>query len=120
MENVEQILLPRCITDQDNRLPFRKLKAELYKLNNPQVGRFHPASLYPQKFSLYGIVHDLVSHPGFMKHGKAPHWELNGKPIVTGGVFGMYCSHAYPHASREAQHLLPTALKVPIWWCTRS
>lgn len=33
LENVEQILLPSISTDTQNRLPFRKLSAELYKLN---------------------------------------------------------------------------------------
>lgn len=33
IENVEQVLLPRFNTDEENSLPFRKLKAELYKLN---------------------------------------------------------------------------------------
>lgn len=33
LENVEQILLPSISTDIQNRLPFRKLSAELYKLN---------------------------------------------------------------------------------------
>ncbi|KAJ5818509.1 hypothetical protein N7474_004100 [Penicillium riverlandense] len=33
LENVEQVLLPSISTDIQNRLPFRKLSTELYKLN---------------------------------------------------------------------------------------
>jgi hypothetical protein len=33
LQNVEQILLPNFNTDGENSLPFRKLSAELYKLN---------------------------------------------------------------------------------------
>lgn len=33
IENVEQILLPSISTKTENRLQFRKLSAELYKLN---------------------------------------------------------------------------------------
>ncbi|KAJ5251858.1 hypothetical protein N7489_002268 [Penicillium chrysogenum] len=33
LQNVEQILLPNFNTDLENRLPFRKMHAELYKLN---------------------------------------------------------------------------------------
>jgi hypothetical protein len=33
LQNVEQILLPNFDTDLENRLPFRKMHAELYKLN---------------------------------------------------------------------------------------
>lgn len=36
IENVEQILLPRLNTSTENSLPFRKLRAELYKLNVSQ------------------------------------------------------------------------------------
>lgn len=33
IENIEQILLPSVSTEKENRLQFRKLSAELYKLN---------------------------------------------------------------------------------------
>jgi hypothetical protein len=31
--------------------------------------------------------------------------------IPTGGILGIHCSHAYPHASFNAQELLPKGLK---------
>lgn len=31
--------------------------------------------------------------------------------ILTGGILGVHCSHAYPHASSQAQELLPRGLK---------
>jgi hypothetical protein len=31
--------------------------------------------------------------------------------ILTGGIVGVHCSHAYPHASSQAQELLPRGLK---------
>lgn len=31
--------------------------------------------------------------------------------IFTGGILGVHCSHAYPHASSQARELLPRGLK---------
>ncbi|GKZ24416.1 hypothetical protein AbraIFM66951_010492 [Aspergillus brasiliensis] len=50
----------------------------------------------PQAFPLYGLVKSLLNTPGFMKDG---------------GVFGVFCSHAYPHSSDLAELQLPRALK---------
>ncbi|RAK95204.1 2OG-Fe(II) oxygenase [Aspergillus ibericus CBS 121593] len=188
IELIEQILLPGVSSDTDNRLQFRKVKAELYKLNvysgpsghfrkhvdtprsEHQIGslvvclpsefeggnllvRHHGqetnfdwsrqsgssiqwAAFYsdceheietikagnritltynlyvrevtngatdtispilePQAFPLYGLIESLLATPGFMKEG---------------GVLGVFCSHAYPHASDLAELQLPRALK---------
>ncbi|OOQ86806.1 hypothetical protein PEBR_19672 [Penicillium brasilianum] len=45
---------------------------------------------------LYHLLRDLLAEPGFMKEG---------------GILGVHCSHAYPHASSQAQELLPKGLK---------
>lgn len=31
--------------------------------------------------------------------------------IFVGGILGVHCAHAYPHASSQAQELLPKGLK---------
>ncbi|PYI02019.1 hypothetical protein BO78DRAFT_400862 [Aspergillus sclerotiicarbonarius CBS 121057] len=188
IELIEQVLLPGISSDTENRLQFRKLKAELYKLNvysgpsghfrkhvdtprsehqvgslvvclpsrfqggnlivrhhgqetnfdwSPQSGAsiqwaafysdceheiatitagdritltynlyvremtaapitpIHP-DIEPQTFPLYGLIESLLATPGFMKEG---------------GVLGVFCSHAYPHASDLAELQLPRALK---------
>lgn len=39
-------------------------------------------------------------------------WPFFGTQLtVVGGVLGIYCSHAYPHAAENAQQLLPGGLK---------
>ncbi|GKZ32611.1 hypothetical protein AbraIFM66950_002129 [Aspergillus brasiliensis] len=52
--------------------------------------------LDPQTLPLYGLIESLLTTPGFMKDG---------------GVFGVFCSHAYPHSSDLAELQLPRALK---------
>ncbi|GLA46308.1 hypothetical protein AnigIFM63604_009780 [Aspergillus niger] len=188
IELIEQILLPGISSETENRLQFRKLKAELYKLNvysgpsghfrkhvdtprsEHQIGslvvclpcqfeggnlivqhhgqetnfdwsrqsssdiqwaafysdceheietiragnritltynlyvREMPGAILapirpaidPRAFPLYGVVESLLNTPGFMKDG---------------GVFGVFCSHAYPHSSDIAELQLPRALK---------
>ncbi|KXG52467.1 Oxoglutarate/iron-dependent dioxygenase [Penicillium griseofulvum] len=187
LQNLEQILLPNFNTDKQNSLPFRKLSAELYKLNvysapsglfrkhvdtprcpsqigslvvclpshfkggnlavrhegkqvdfdwshqsasaiqwaafysdceheietitegdritltynlyatEPAGGSIPPSLIVdPKIFPLYSFLKELIIQPGFMKKG---------------GALGFYCSHAYPHASNEAEKLLPRALK---------
>ncbi|RAL14764.1 2OG-Fe(II) oxygenase [Aspergillus homomorphus CBS 101889] len=52
--------------------------------------------LQPQAFPLYKAMQEILSNPRFM---------------VQGGVLGMFCSHAYAHASDDADARLPRALK---------
>ncbi|KAJ5083628.1 hypothetical protein N7456_013055 [Penicillium angulare] len=55
-----------------------------------------PSSIDPNVFPLHGELKTILSMPGFMK---------------SGGVFGIFCSHAYPHTSKNASALLPSCLK---------
>ncbi|KAF3392552.1 hypothetical protein F1880_008831 [Penicillium rolfsii] len=187
LEEVEQLLVPNFNTWTGNKLPFRKLKAELYKLNvySGPDGRFRKhvdtsqsknqigslvvclpsafkggklivrhqdiavefdwsarsgstiqwaafysdceheindvtdghritltynlyitdsgcgsvprnVNLDPKTLPLYGCLSSLLAEPGFMKEG---------------GILGVNCSHAYPHASSQARELLPRGLK---------
>ncbi|OJI80789.1 hypothetical protein ASPTUDRAFT_128079 [Aspergillus tubingensis CBS 134.48] len=188
IELIEQILLPGISSETENRLQFRKLKAELYKLNvysgpsghfrkhvdtprsehqigslvvclpcqfeggnltvqhHGQMAKFEwsrqssssiqwaafysdceheietisaghritltynlyvremPGAILapirpvldPHTLPLYGLIESLLTTPGFMKDG---------------GVFGVHCSHAYPHSSDIAGLQLPRSLK---------
>ncbi|PWY70746.1 oxidoreductase [Aspergillus eucalypticola CBS 122712] len=188
IELIEQILLPGISGETENRLQFRKLKAELYKLNvysgpsghfrkhvdtprsehqigslvvclpcqfeggnltvqhHGQMAKFEwsrqssssiqwaafysdceheietiraghritltynlyvremPGAILapirpvldPHTLPLYGLIESLLTTPGFMKDG---------------GVFGVHCSHAYPHSSDIAGLQLPRSSK---------
>ncbi|WEW58788.1 hypothetical protein PRK78_004256 [Emydomyces testavorans] len=50
----------------------------------------------PCSLPLYGYMEDLLSQEQFMKKG---------------GILGVFCSHSYPHTSKEANLLLPRRLK---------
>ncbi|KAJ5778632.1 hypothetical protein N7520_001878 [Penicillium odoratum] len=50
----------------------------------------------PEAFPLYEDLRNILEMPGFM---------------TSGGVLGIFCSHAYPHTSHSAQRLLPQRLK---------
>ncbi|PWY67615.1 hypothetical protein BO94DRAFT_503721 [Aspergillus sclerotioniger CBS 115572] len=54
------------------------------------------STIQPRSLSLYGLVESLLGTPGFMKEG---------------GVLGIFCSHAYPHASDKTGLQLPQAFK---------
>ncbi|KAF9887164.1 hypothetical protein FE257_010418 [Aspergillus nanangensis] len=62
------------------------------------VGSIHPQDgiVLPQSLPLHGFLKDLMCDPRFMSQG---------------GVLGVYCSHAYPHASEIANMQLPRGLK---------
>lgn len=87
IELIEQILLPGISSETENRLQFRKLKAELYKLNV----RFTPCPYYPHVLteSTAGILGTLWAFPQTRRHAtlSAPDRIPRGLPAmrVRGG-----------------------------------
>ncbi|CAG8894967.1 unnamed protein product [Penicillium egyptiacum] len=69
LQNVEQILLPNFNTDLENRLPFRKMHAELYKLNvySGPSGLFRKHVDTPRSESQIGSL--VVCLPSHFKGG---------------------------------------------------
>lgn len=66
----------------------------------------------PTKLPLWDELKNMISQPGFMKDGIVPvnDWRVIANKCL-GGILGVYCSHAYPHAAKFASKLLPRGLK---------
>ncbi|KAJ5193865.1 Oxoglutarate/iron-dependent dioxygenase [Penicillium cf. griseofulvum] len=103
LQNVEQILLPNFNTDGQNSLPFRKLSAELYKLNvySGPSGLFRKHVDTPRSPSQIGSL--VVCLPSYFKGGNlvvrhegkqvAFDWSHQSASTIQWAAFYSDCEH---------------------------
>ncbi|KAL2822338.1 hypothetical protein BDW59DRAFT_173854 [Aspergillus cavernicola] len=85
IENVERILLPSGITDEQDSLGFQKLSAELYKLNmySGPSGLFHKHVDTPRVQSLIGSL--VVCLPSTFKRASSS-FSMTGSLLGGSGI----------------------------------
>ncbi|KMU89712.1 hypothetical protein CIHG_07519 [Coccidioides immitis H538.4] len=128
LDAIEQILLPGVISPKDNEREFRRVRAELCKLNvySGPAGVFKnyvDSSRSPSQFG--SLVVCLPSeHKGgnlVVRHNRKDinfEWAHSSVTHVQWaafysdcGVLGLFCSHSYSHSNDAAEWSFPRKLK---------
>ncbi|KAL5342051.1 hypothetical protein BJX70DRAFT_386462 [Aspergillus crustosus] len=92
LENIGQVLLPSISSESDNQLGFRKIKAELYKLNvySGPLGHFRKHVDTPRAANQIGSL--VVCLPSAFKGGNL-NIEHHGQKSIQWAAFYSDCEH---------------------------
>ncbi|KAI9041953.1 uncharacterized protein KD926_006290 [Aspergillus affinis] len=103
LDNIEQVLLPAISGEGDNRLQFRKIKAELYKLNtySGPSGRFRKHVDTPRSESQIRSLVVCLPSPFeggrlIVRHGGQTvefDWSLQSSSTIQWAAFYSDCEH---------------------------